>query len=676
MPESSNNESVKRDSKALDLSELQNLSFGPNWSERKESQTSGGRGAHGSRGPAGDGARHGGGGRDRRPQRSDRSFGGGGQGRPAGDRPQGGEGQRGGDRPSGDRFRGPRFGDRQRSFGGGEGRPAGEQPQGGEGQRGAPRPDRGGERGGDRGRFRGGNRGGERGGFRGERQPHEAPFDPVVDVLFYPEDTPFKALSHAMRSSCRTYELFEIARLILDKPDRHVIVIKPREDGKGITQLYQSVVDGLPFESEEAAVAHVLKNKLDRFFEVEVVSCEAPKGNFPVVNRCGLTGKLIAPPNYHRYQQLLQEHYANELSHLPLEKFQSRIESVKDEAVIAQWLEQMSTRTNYKLKNPQEGEQEVFESLEAVKLFLTTRRAAELVRKVAQIRIAGTAVDTLPEGIIRKSLFAAINHQKRFPLESANNLRGRLRRLKFTIYKRKGVSFVCAVKRNFRDEQSRFSESVQALVSFIEANPNVLVSQLPQRYLGIELKKAERTALPAREKAPDIESVSEEEARKIVEVHELKHQGGAARAAGEETAAEGTEAAAAQDAESAAAATAAADAADAAAEQAQLEDPRVRQLLNDLRWLITEGYVTEFGDGRLYAAPIQKGPHPSDDEDDSAEDSAAGASAAEATPATAETSAPAAVEAAPVAEAVEAPAAVEAAAEAATETPAEEKPEA
>lgn len=598
MPESSNNDPAKHQNKALDLSELQNLSFGPNWSERKESLTGGGRA---SRGPSGGRDNRSGGGRDRRPPRREH----GGQGRPSGEGRSSegrGDGQR---RPPAD---GQQRG--ERSFRprteGGEGRPQGD----------------GNREGGNR--FRGEGRRGDRprgGRFERSDAPHEPPFDPVVDVLFYPEDTPFKALSHAMRSSCRTYELFEIARLILDKPDRHVIVLKPRADGKGVTQLYQSVPDGLPFASEEEAFSHVLASHLERFFEVSQEACEPPKGSFPAVSRCGITGKLLGPPNYHRYQQFLLEHHARELPNVPFEKFQARIESVKDEAVIAQWLEQMSTQTRYKLKQVQEGEQELFESLEAVKLFLTARRLNDVVRKVPQVRLSGPLVETLPQGVIRKSLLAALAHQKRFPLESANNLRGRLRRLKFTIYKRKGVSFVCAVKRNFRDEHTRFSESVQALVAFIEAHPNVLVSQLPQKYLGIELKKAERTALPAQERVPDIDAVPEEEARKIVEAHELKHHAAAAGGQAETAAAD-----------------AGATQTEAAGEEATaaLEDPRVRQLLNDLRWLIAEGYVTEFGDGRLYASPVLKGAAQPGDEDEqgtddgdehSAEESAAPAEA-------------------------------------------------
>ena len=33
------------------------------------------------------------------------------------------------------------------------------------------------------------------------------------------------------------------------------------------------------------------------------------------------------------------------------------------------------------------------------------------------------------------------------------------------------------------------------------------------------------------------------------------------------------------------------------------DEAKLHQLMLDLRWLITEGYVTEYGDGRLFAPP-------------------------------------------------------------------------
>jgi hypothetical protein len=38
-------------------------------------------------------------------------------------------------------------------------------------------------------------------------------------------------------------------------------------------------------------------------------------------------------------------------------------------------------------------------------------------------------------------------------------------------------------------------------------------------------------------------------------------------------------------------------------ELSEEDQKKLRQLMLDLRWLITEGYVTEYGDGRLFAPP-------------------------------------------------------------------------
>jgi hypothetical protein len=54
-----------------------------------------------------------------------------------------------------------------------------------------------------------------------------------------------------------------------------------------------SVPDGIPFESDEAAVAHVLSKHLDKFFDTAEVDVDPPKGNFQVINKCGITGELL-----------------------------------------------------------------------------------------------------------------------------------------------------------------------------------------------------------------------------------------------------------------------------------------------------------------------------------------------------------------------------------------------
>ncbi|HSH09232.1 MAG TPA: hypothetical protein VK995_02510, partial [Oceanipulchritudo sp.] len=97
----------------------------------------------------------------------------------------------------------------------------------------------------------------------GERAPRPEIFQPVVAVDFYPEEEPFKVLAQAIRTSCRTFELFEIARLILDKPDRFVCVVRDPSQKEGDpAKLFASVPDGLPFRSEEEALAHTFRHYL------------------------------------------------------------------------------------------------------------------------------------------------------------------------------------------------------------------------------------------------------------------------------------------------------------------------------------------------------------------------------------------------------------------------------
>ena len=54
----------------------------------------------------------------------------------------------------------------------------------------------------------------------------KAPFVFSMEVLFYPEDAPFAKLADVMKHLKRTYQLFDIAELVLEKPERFIILAK------------------------------------------------------------------------------------------------------------------------------------------------------------------------------------------------------------------------------------------------------------------------------------------------------------------------------------------------------------------------------------------------------------------------------------------------------------------
>jgi hypothetical protein len=466
-----------------------------------------------------------------------------------------------------------------------------------------------------------------RGAQEAPRPPYESPF---FNVAFYPEDTSFAALAKTIRASCRTLELFDIARTILAKNDRFVAVVqrKPAAATDATTPaakpapLYLSVLDGLPFETEEAVIAHVLSKHLDKFFDLADVEIDPPKGNFQVINRCTITGELLGPPNYHRYLQTIQQHHAAKVARMPFEKFRERIESVRDPELINQWLEKMKKATRYTWKSgspavatakpvvdatkpvepaapavesaqapsetpvtplpsepaavadvakpaepaaessepkPQAPAPEIpvapptpaptFDSIEEARTYLLTHASEKVFRALDPIRFPGKLLEMVTPGEIHRAVEGHLERQRRFPLDTANGLRGRLRRESFTIFKKgsKGISYVCAVKRRFRVPGQVFSDSIGALIAFIEAHPMVRASELPEKFLGLgpiaslqassgEAASGETPAIPAPALTP-------EQRGKLI------------------------------------------------------------RLQGDLRWLVTEGYVTEFIDGRLFASP-------------------------------------------------------------------------
>jgi len=418
------------ESQSLDLSALQSFSFGTQWTDagkkpKGDDRRSFGRGGGQGRRPDRRGAGGGGPGKDRRPPK--RSF---------ADRAPRGEG---GQHQSGDR----RFQSRSNRAGG-EDHPRG-------------------------GRFQ-------------DFRPYESA---VFAVDFYPDDAGFSTIIKALRTNHITYELFHVAKIFLEKSDRYVAsVTRKAAKGEKPDRVYVSVPDGMPFETEEEAIQHAVANYADELFDTEEVEVEPPTGNFPFVNRCGITKKLIGPPNYHRYEEFLNLHHKTQLSNTPFEKFKASIEQVREEEAVNEWLELMKKSTRYTSKAAEGIEPQTFDSLNDAIGYLRTNQKEQIVKAVNYARVSGVVLDKYSNTEASRAVAGELARQQRFPLETANAIRGRLRREKFSIYKKgsKGVTLICATRRNFRKKGQVMSDSLDRLIRFIEEHQNIKAKELPAQY--------------------------------------------------------------------------------------------------------------------------------------------------------------------------------------------------
>jgi hypothetical protein len=304
----------------------------------------------------------------------------------------------------------------------------------------------------------------------------------------------FEILGGAMKKSKMTYELFEVARLILDKEDRLSIVIRHLEaEQRPDALLAVSVPDGHPFLSEGDAVSHVMSRHLDKFFDVVEVEVEAPKGSFLMVAKCSQTGKLLGAPTHHSYQRNLREHHARHCPNVPFDAFKGRLEMVREQEQIDAWLKSMSTRSEYAPKDRKEGEPERLESLDAARGFLQAFRKDLVVKTHPWVRFAGRLLEELNPGPLRDSVRYALEQQRAFPLDTANGIRGRLRKEGFHLYKKgsKGITYACSVRRRCRDPKSTFSDPMAKLFDALDRKP---AQQAKDLVLALAGEKAEDAA--------------------------------------------------------------------------------------------------------------------------------------------------------------------------------------
>jgi hypothetical protein len=198
----------------------------------------------------------------------------------------------------------------------------------------------------DAGKRPGGGGRPERGaGRREEPRPERARPEPALsgwEIQFMPDRHGVDGLAKQIKTSAKAYPLFDLARLVLEKSERYLVGFK--RTAETATPLFQLKSDGSLWLNEAEAVSHALATQLDKFYRRERVAVDPPKGVYPFVAVCGMSGMLLGPPNYHDYQTKIRQLHAERFASMPFEAFKSRIRMERDEALIEKWKEEQSAR--------------------------------------------------------------------------------------------------------------------------------------------------------------------------------------------------------------------------------------------------------------------------------------------------------------------------------------------
>lgn len=429
-------------------------------------------------------------------------------------------GDRGGNRPP--RRDGPPGGGR---------RDGGARPQG-QGDRRGPRPEGGRPRPGGAERPEG--RFGERRDMR-DRREAPAPL-PELNLSLVPDEKGVDSLARQIRMSGRAYPLFDIAQMILQKPERHMVNFSVKKDaaGKPAQALFICALDDTLWLSEEEAVGHVIKKHFGTFYQAERTATEPPKGKYTFVAQCGMSGVILGPPNYHDYQNQLRKVHAERFSRMPFEAYKSRVKIVRDEEVVKKWVEDQSFRTEYVCLNLPEPLR--LGSMEAVETHFREVHKENIIKQVESHTLTGVAAKNLRSAELARMARSVTEDQRRFPLQIATVLSQQFASRGLQFFKvNKTVTHVSVARPHFLDlEAVPVSDGVKRIVDYINShakcNRRQLVESIsptpaaPPTVAAPEPVPAGAEA-PATPAAPAAAAPTLEQTAIIADLHWLIHQG-------------------------------------------------------------------------------------------------------------------------------------------------------
>lgn len=401
-------------------------------------------------------------------------------------------------------------------------------------------------------------------GRRPEPQRREPPAPlPELNVSLVPDRKGVESLARQIKMTGRAYPLFDIAQMILQKPERHEVVfaVKKNAEGKPVQPLFVCALDDSLWLSEDEAAGHVLRKHFETFYQAEKTATEPPKGTYTFVAQCGFSGVILGPPNHHDYQNQLRKLHTQRFARMPFDAFKARVKIVRDEEVVKKWVEEQSWKTEYVCLNLPEPMR--LASMADVEKHFREVHKDNIIKQVEAHTLAGTAARNLRSPELARFYRTIWDDQRRFPLQIATVLSQQFAGFGLQFFKvNKTITHVSVARPHYLDlAATPVSEGVKKIVDFINShakcNRRTLVEALAP-------SPSAPVAAPAAPVAPAVEGQP------------------------------------------------VAPSAEAPARAADQPTSEQTALIADLHWLIHQGHVIEFATGILETAkkPLPKPPKP------------------------------------------------------------------
>ncbi len=351
-------------------------------------------------------------------------------------------------------------------------------------------------------------------------------------MLVSVDDKGVDSLARQIRVTGRAYPMFDIAQLLLQKPERHqfVFTVIKKPDGTPAQPMFHCMLDDTLWLAEDEAVAHVLDRHFNTFYQVDRTPTDPPKGVYTFVAQCGMSGIILGPPNNHDYQARLHRLHTERFSRMPFDMFKSRVKIVRDEAVVKKWIDDQSWKTEFLCLNVPDALK--LPNREAVEKHFRETHLANIIRPVETYTLSGVIARQLRSPGMQRLVRAAWEEQKRFPLKMVAGLSALFAGRGLQFFKReKSITHVSVARPHFLDlELEPVSDGVKSIINFINATAKCTRQKLVEALAPspVSAKPPVPAPAPAEGAAPSPAPAPEltpEQSQVVSDLHWLIHQG-------------------------------------------------------------------------------------------------------------------------------------------------------
>ncbi len=329
-------------------------------------------------------------------------------------------------------------------------------------------------------------------GVRSRREESHSPRPELelapVQVDFLPEERAFAKIIEQIKQGHTAYPLFGLARMFLERPERHRIRIRSLDNA---SMLYQLGDLGAVALEASALERIAFQEKRDEFYQTEVIEKEPVKGVFTSVARCTLSGKLLGPTNYHAFQPTIRALYEQRFSRrMTFEDYRRTIEITSNPASVNQWKDEARKTINFRTRNEEPAS--VFPNLSGVEQHFRTHYLPALIKPCLAAEIPGDLARHLPDRRIVASIRVARDRENRFPAQIAGALRHGLNQAGLHVFKhKKRILYISTIRpQAFDPSQASISAGLAAILATLRSFPKITRKQLAEKILPKE--KAEK----------------------------------------------------------------------------------------------------------------------------------------------------------------------------------------